>query len=207
MKWIFLIKKAIVWVGLVAIIGTQLISCGLHARSSSDIPAELRTLYLESPNLDIPLLVELKRTLQSLGVHFTDSPASASVILRITNYTYSHDTPTLIYSGNATAYTYSLTVTFLLLKRDGKTVIFNPTHLDTSGSLLQNANQVYTPNATVLMERQLTRTMTLTLLNYLISPGMHKTLYYAFKKPSRKKHTRHSSHAIRHQTTHATPRP
>src|SRR3990167_2953593 len=151
---------------IVTALCSMLTNCGLHSRSPSDIPPQLHTLYLDTSNPDSHLSLQLKRTLASLDVHVVPSSTEAPVTLRIMSSAMTHDTPTIFYSGNAVSYTYSLSTTLQLVKRNGKPIA-GATTLNVTRSLLQNANQVYTPEATRMMERQLTTTMTSLIYNYL----------------------------------------
>lgn len=163
------------------IMGGVLVGCGFHSRSPSNIPPQLRTVYLDTPNPYSHLSMQVRRTLESLNVHLVKSQKKAPVTIHIISSTMTHDTPTIFYSGNAVSYTYSFSVKLELLSKDGKNITGSTT-LNISRSLLQNANQVYTPEATAMMERQLTTIMTSLIYNYLTSANVRKALHNAFIK-------------------------
>jgi len=165
------------FIGFVAC--SLLAACGFHSQTINDIPPQLRIIYLDSPNPYSPLAVQLRRVLASIKVHITKTAQAAPVTLSITSSKMTANIPSIIYSGNATSYSYTLVTTFKVIKRNGE-VIFGPKTLSISQSLLQNANQVYTPNATVLLKKELTRTMVTLIYNEITALKMQKALNKAF---------------------------
>ena len=167
---------------------STLTACGFRPRSARDIPPPLRTIYLDTPNPYSQLTVQLRRTLQAVDVHVTKTAQAAPVTLRIINSRWSYYIPTILYSGNATKYSYTLTVTFALETRNGKVAV-GPKTLGYTRTLLQNANQVYTPNATRLMKREITHTMVTLIYDFLISNNTSQALNKALAH----EHARHPS--------------
>ncbi|OYK79809.1 hypothetical protein CbuD7E6568_07755 [Coxiella burnetii] len=153
---------------LMVIFISSLSACGFKPRSPNDIPPQLRILYLDAPNPYDPLVVQLSRTLRALNVHLTQTREAAPVTLRIGHIGWETVIPTILYSSNATTYSYTLSVDFVVETQDGRT-IKGPANLTLTRSLLQNANQVYTPNATRLMKQEMTRTMVTLIYNYLVT--------------------------------------
>ena len=160
---------------IIASLMVTLSGCLLQPRSPNDIPPKLRTLYLDTPNPYSPLSVQLQRLLQSLNVHLTNSAETAPVTLHIMKSEWSDNIQAITYSGNATTYSYTLTTRFELLSRKGKPLI-GPTSLRVTRSLIQNANQVYTPNATRLVKREMIRTMVTLIYNQLTSQQTRQML-------------------------------
>ncbi len=168
--------------GVVSIVCYSLLAgCGFRTLSPHDIPPPLRNIYVDTKNPYAPLVVQLKRMLTSLKVRMVNSPQAAPVTLRISDIKTDFSMPPIIYSGNATAYTYSLAVTIELTKKNGS-LIYGPNKISISRSLLQNVNQVYVPNADMLMQRDLTRNMVTIIYNRITSRDVQKALHKAFSK-------------------------
>ncbi|WP_100622925.1 LPS assembly lipoprotein LptE [Candidatus Coxiella mudrowiae] len=146
----------------ILLIGTLICStvagCGFKLRSPNDIPPYLCILYIDSPNPYDLLTIQLSRTLQALNVHLTKTREDAPVILRIININWEPLIPAILYSRTATFYTYLLSVDFDLETVNGQ-ILMGPKNLTLRRRLIQNANQIYTPNATRLMKQEMTRTM------------------------------------------------
>lgn len=142
--------------------------CGFRPRSSAEVPEALKVLYLDTPNPVSPFSVQLARTLNAVHIRLVNEPKDAPFILRILESGWQYDIPNMIYSGNAISYSYTFRVRYTLQKRSGE-FLFQPKTLTVSRSLIQNANQIYTPDATMLMKREITRTMVILLYNNLVS--------------------------------------
>ncbi len=169
-------------------ITTLLLSgCGFHSHSPKDVPVLLKTLYIDSYNPYNPVTVQVTRMLQGLNIHIVNDPADAPLTLRIRRNIWTPDVPTIIFSGNAHSYSYTLTTKFSLITRDGKYII-SPTSVSSASSVLLNSNQVYAPNATALMKSEIVRTISISIFNSLVSPGTKQTL----DKLYRRKHHRHA---------------
>ena len=177
-------------------LSSVLVGCGFKFRSASEVPPQLHTVYLDTPNPYSRLTTRLGRTLKSVHIHLAYSQRWAPVTLHIISNQMSNSIPTILYSGNATPYTYTLSTRFELLKSNG-TVILPPSTLSLSDSLLQNANQIYTPESNVLIERQLTRTMATLIYYRLIASDTRKALEKALPKKRNyavtRKTTQHTS--------------
>lgn len=162
---------------------TLIAGCGFHSQTLNDIPPQLRTVYLDSPNPYSQLSVQLRRVLTSLNVHLTKTAQAAPITLRIVDNTMTANVPTILYSGNAISYTYTLVTHIEITKWNGK-LIYGPKRLSVSRSLLQNANQVYTPDASILVKRELTRTMVTLIYNQITALNTRKLLNKASTKKS-----------------------
>ena len=155
--------------------------CGFKQPSASDIPTELRVLYIDSLNPYSLLTIQLSRMLTSLNVHITRTEKTAPLILRIFDTRLSYDIPPITYSGNAASYNYTLTTSFELVMRNGKRIL-GPNELSVSQSLLQNTNQVYAPNATTLMKRELTPLLVTAIYNQLANQQIRALLRKTFAR-------------------------
>ena len=140
------------------LIFSTLTGCRFKSRSSKDVPPHLRILYIDSPNPYDLLTVQLRRTFQALKVCLTRTRESAPIILRIININWKPCIPSILYSSTITPYTYLLSVNFDLETRSGH-ILMGPRNLILRRQLIQNTNQIYTPNATRLMKREMTRIM------------------------------------------------
>ena len=144
-----------------------LTACGFNPRSPTDnIPQQMRVLYLDSSNPYHPLVVQLHRTLQALNVQFTQFRKNSPVILRINDINWNAIIPPIMSTTNTITYTYVLHVTVALETKEGKR-IRGPHTFSLSRTLVQNNTQLYTPNATRLMKREMTRTMVDLIYHYL----------------------------------------
>ena len=143
-----------------------LTACGFKPRSTSDITQQMHVLYLNSSNPCHPLVVQLRRTLQGLNVQFTQFRKNAPVILWINNIHWNAVIPPIVSITNAITYTYVLHVTVGLKTKEGK-IILDPRTFSLSRTLVQNNTQLYTPNATNLMKREMIGTMVDLIYHYL----------------------------------------
>ena len=140
------------------IICSMLTGCEFKSRSPNDIPPCLRILYIDSPNPYDPFTVQLSRTLQALNVRLTKTKESAPVILRIIDIKWEPLIPAILYSRTATPYVYLLSLDFDLETHNRK-ILIGPKNLTLRRRLIQNASQIYTPNATHLMRQEMIRTI------------------------------------------------
>ena len=136
---------------------STLIGCGFKPRSPNDISPYLHILYIDSPNPYDPLVVQLSRSLKALNVRLTKIKENAPVILRIINIKWEPLIPAILYSSTTTSYTYLLSIDFDLETRNRK-ILMGPKNLTLRRLLIQNVNQIYTPNATRLMKQEMIRT-------------------------------------------------
>ncbi len=157
--------------GLITLLST---ACVFHPRSSDTLPLPLHTLYLKSSHPYEPLTISLKRYLAALKVHWTQQP-DHHLILNISRIDWGETNYPLLYSGNATTYNYSLTVTLSLQTSEHRTIV-GPKTLRVSRPLPKNVNQLYTPNAELFMQQALTHHMVVLIYHYLISKDVQDAL-------------------------------
>lgn len=170
-------------VTLIACIGIALVltACGFAPRSASEVPPQLHVLYLDSSNPYSPVAVQLQRTLQSVNVHFVNNMKDAPVTLHISSENFTYTIPTILDSSNAASYSYTIKVVYRLQTSTGK-IITDPKTVAITRSLIQNANQVYVPNAAALMKGEITRTVVIVLYHDLMSLKTRHALQVAFRK-------------------------
>lgn len=158
---------------LVFLFCSTLIGCGFKPRLRDDIPPYLHILYIDSPNPYDPLTVQLSRILEALNVRLTKMKNIAPVTLRIIHIKWEPLIPVILYSSTTTPYTYLLSVDFDLETRNRK-ILMGPKNLTLRRFLIQNTNQIYTPNATQLMEQEMTRTIASLIYKNLVIYGKAK---------------------------------
>ena len=150
------------------LISGVLTACSFKPRSPSDITQRMHVLYIDSSNPYHPLVVQLRRTLQALNVQFTQFRKNALVVLRINDINWNTSTPPIMSINNTITYTYALHVTVTLETKEGKGI--RGTHtFSLSRTLVQNNIQLYTPNTTRLMKREMTKTMVDLIYHYFIT--------------------------------------
>ncbi|MFW0039617.1 MAG: LPS assembly lipoprotein LptE [Coxiella endosymbiont of Dermacentor nuttalli] len=148
------------------------LGCGFKPRSSKDIPSYLHTLYINSPNPYDSFTVQLKRIFKALNIHLTKTGVeNAPIVFRIININWKPLIPAVLYSSATTSYTYLLSVNFDLETCSGQ-ILMGPKNLTLRRRLIQNANQIYTPNATRLMKQEMTKTMVSLIYRELVAYDM-----------------------------------
>ena len=161
-------------ISVIAALCCLLTACGFSPRSANNLSPDLHLIYIDTPNPDSPFIAQLERTLQSANVRLVNDIDDAPVTLHLTSQ-WSYDIPTILNSGYATTYTYTFSTTYQLQTPTG-TVITDPKNISVTRSLIQNANQVYTPEATELMKREITRTVVILLYHDLTSQNTRLVL-------------------------------
>ncbi|WP_264435508.1 LPS-assembly lipoprotein LptE [Coxiella endosymbiont of Dermacentor marginatus] len=157
---------------LIGIFICSILGCGFKLRSSKDIPFYLRTLYIDSPNPYDSFTVQLKRTFKALNIHLTRTGGeNAPIVFRIINVNWNPLIPAVLYSSATTSYTYLLSVNFDLETRSGH-ILMGPKNLTLRRRLIQNTNQIYTPNATRLMKQEMIKTMVSLIYRELVAYDM-----------------------------------
>lgn len=149
--------------------------CGLKLRNPSDIPPQLHTLYLNTPNPYNPFIVEFKRTLKSLKVNMVDSPHQTAIELKIPEVDYIQHNPDLLTTVVAVRYFISLKFTAILYNtKNNKVILKHPFNI--SRSVLLNANQALVPNILLLASKELTHEGVNLLYYWLISENVKNAL-------------------------------
>ena len=158
----------IIYMLIIIFISSGLFSCGFRSRSPNDIPPHLRILYLDVSDSYDPLVIQLSKTLRALDVHLTKTRETAPITLRMSHIKWKTMIPSILDSNNATTYSYTLSVDLIIETKDNRPIKI-PKHLSITCALLQNTNQLYTPNATNLMKKEITHMMVKLVYNYLIT--------------------------------------
>ncbi|MDR2212987.1 MAG: LPS assembly lipoprotein LptE [Pseudomonadales bacterium] len=107
--------------------------CGFTLRGAADLPPQLRTLYLESSDMDSELLRELRRALQGNGVAVS---ADAGEVYSLGIGAEERSERVVSVNVNARAGEYELTLEVPWQLRQGATVVAGPERLSSSRSYL-----------------------------------------------------------------------
>ena len=153
-----------------------LTACGFHLRSASEIPADLKKIYLETPASEVGFTGQLKNALSGMDVQLATNKNSAPYTVSISNINFRHDTPSILSVSTPTQYTYTYTLTYSIITQTNK-VLVPPTTLSTSQQLYAEPNQMLTTNsADKRMKQQLQTEAIDMLINSLTSEGVQKKL-------------------------------
>ena len=112
---------------LLALVAAALVSaCGFRPRGSVDLPADLRTVYVEAP---IEIGDELAIFLDAGGAKETKTSAEADAVLRVQNERYEQRVVAVdATTGKAREYELLYTLDFSIRKKDGSMLV-SPEHV------------------------------------------------------------------------------
>ncbi len=152
---------------LIFIFCIALTACGFHIRSQTDIPPQLKTLYLSSAEKHSVLAPLLKQNLRELGVNIVKSSQQAPVTFAILSENFSQSKIILGTAQTLNSVNMYYTVTFAVESNDHKTLV-SPITLTTSTSYLQNSSQIL-GDSTMLpsYQQELMRNMVRQILSHL----------------------------------------
>ena len=165
--------KKLLWVWVLSVL--FLSGCGFHPRRSTDIPPQLRVLYVKTQQPYTPLITQLKAMLKSLNIKLAQRNTEAPYTLNITDIAFSQSNPPITTTTLAISFTYSLNVTASITDRDGKDLIPQK-NLHASRYISQNASQVYTPGTATLVRQELNRDIISQIYYLLISNNLRRAL-------------------------------
>ncbi|MDF1655283.1 MAG: hypothetical protein P1U34_09245 [Coxiellaceae bacterium] len=152
---------------VIASLSLLLIGCGIHFRSPDELPAGLRSMYLQTSDPYSNLSNLLTRMFAALDIKMLKNSAKADYVFEVIGTTFDHDNPAITTSNQAITLTYRLLLIFQI-KRDGK-VVFGPRQLTATREVILNANQLFMNNVSPLVKQQLDRRMTDLVFDQLIS--------------------------------------
>ncbi|MDF1761631.1 MAG: hypothetical protein P1U40_13950 [Coxiellaceae bacterium] len=161
-------------VTVIAGLAVLLISCGIQLRSPDELPAGLRSMYMQTPDPYSNLSNLLNRMFAALDIKMTKSPTKAGYIFEVIGSTFDHDNPAITTSNQAITLTYRLVLVFQI-KQGGK-VVFGPRSLTATREVILNANQLFMNNVNPLVKQQLDRRMTDLVFDQLISEQAIKSM-------------------------------
>ena len=156
--------------------------CGFKPRKAADIPPELHTLHIETPNPNSTLSTQLTALLYSLKINLTPSAKDAKVTLHIDNITFTHDQPDITTSGEAVTFIYTMHVNAELIRQSDHHVITQKT-FQAQQPLLLNTNQVYAQGVSTLIRRTLQREIIALIYDWLIAEQTQQQLMADIKNP------------------------
>ena len=152
--------------------------CGLHLIGTpADRPSSLARMHFTSDNPNNRLTGVVKRSLIARDIVLTDK---APLILSLSKIKYTHPFPSELNAGVAFTTTATLSATFELLTRSGKTVV-GPARISANESLFHNANQINTTSMDALFERLLTARLAAQLFDVLRSAHTQALIAKAHK--------------------------
>ncbi|MEQ1741888.1 MAG: LPS assembly lipoprotein LptE [Candidatus Nitrotoga sp.] len=79
-------------------------SCGFHLRGQGGFAFPFQTLFIQAPNVNAPLMLDLKRTVQLYGVKLVDTSENAQLTLHIVSETMSKQILSLSDAGRVREY-------------------------------------------------------------------------------------------------------
>jgi LPS-assembly lipoprotein len=157
-------KYRLLWKATLILSVFLLAAC--HSTSASQTPPKLLLLDTKYPY--DPLIIELKRRLQSAQIYLNTLSPHATCTLHIPAIEWEETIYPILYSGNATSYTYTLRA-IVSLQASDKKIGIAPKIFQVSRSLLKNANQIYTPAVSPLMKREIAHTLATLIYYYVVS--------------------------------------
>jgi len=149
--------------------------CGFHFRSGKEIPSELKTVYLITPNPYSSFTERLSNLLKGVDIHLTSCPEAAPVTLEVTQATFSKNNPAITTATEPVAYTYTLTIQYHLKTAEGKGITPMKS-LSSSRSVVLNAQQIYSASSASLIQPQLEQEIVMLMYNQLISQSTRDEL-------------------------------
>ncbi len=114
-------------------------SCGFHLRTQSQLPQQLRVLYVQSKTPYGSFETQLRQTLQSSGVKIVKSPDASPVTLHIVSTNLANTTTTIGPSSQSRIYTFVYSVEFNLTDQKGN-LIYGPQTVSTTNNLTLSAD-------------------------------------------------------------------
>jgi len=144
-----------------------LTACGFHVRNTSNLPPQLKTIYLDNSNERSNLTGQLEQNLQELGVHVVSLPNQAPVTLAIISDAFSQTSGALGTAQQLNTVTINYNVTFVLRDKNQKNIIA-PISINSNTSYVQSASDIFGDTTAIpSLEQGLTRDMIEKILAYL----------------------------------------
>ena len=153
-----------------------LTACGFHLRGQSELPVELKTLYLQSPNPYSPMTKQLKQTLQHLGINLVNSPNLAQLTLQIIRDQLNQSES--IVGANTQVREFYLTyiLGYQLIDQEGELVVPQQFVSATRNFTADTNRSLGTSNERKTLEQEMHRDVIFQLLNRLNSKTTRKIL-------------------------------
>lgn len=171
--------------GILCMTWLVLSSCGFHLRSASEIPPELKVVYLETPNSNSGFTSQLKNMLTSMDVQIVNQRDAASYTLKITDISFGHGGASILSLSTPTAYTYSYSFSYSIITNKGHVVIA-PTSVGANDTIYAAPDQMLTSNSTdKRMQQQLQTEALSQFFNSLTSYGVIKEVRACHLHPHR----------------------
>lgn len=149
--------------------------CGWQLRNAHEVPAQIKSLYLDNETYDSHFNAALLALLSSMQVHLAAQPSAAPFTLVVTRYTFSHTNPAISTTNVAITYTYTMSVTLAITDAKGK-VLVPAKQITASRDITVNTNQIFTINSTTLFKEELQRDIINIVYYWLTSAQTQKLL-------------------------------
>lgn len=154
-----------------------LTACGFHLRGQNDLPAQLKTIYIDSSNPYGKLEVPLKSTLESLGANVVDAPQESPIALKINSAAITHDNSNVVSSDQATIYNFTDSCSFTLINSKTKKPIIPQQYLSFTRQLTLQPNELLDTSGEIdTLEEEMNRDMIYRILNILNSKDVKAAL-------------------------------
>lgn len=149
-----------------------LTSCGFHPRGAVPLAPPLHNMYLQTPDPYGQFARNLKQYLKSSGVHLTNTPQEATIILSILK----EDTGQQLLSVGGTQqtrqYNLILTISFLLTDNKGTVLVPMQTISETRTIPIQSNQILGGSNEANNLYRQMRQAAVYDMMNRLASQNM-----------------------------------
>ena len=133
-----------------------LTGCYWHIRNASEVPSELKVLYLNTENVQSQFRIQLLDLMDSMHITLAKTPEAAPFTLKAYHYQLTHDNPRVATTNVGITYTYTIMVTVSITSADGK-VIAGPRVISATRQITVNVNQIFTINSTSVFQAELQR--------------------------------------------------
>ncbi|MCK9564188.1 MAG: LPS assembly lipoprotein LptE [Bacteroidales bacterium] len=151
---------------LLALAATLLLAgCGWQLRGAGLVPEGLDTLHITSRDPYSPLVMELTRTLRAANVRVTDSAAEAPYALAILDQRSGVRTATVNANARVSEQELSEEVEFLIIDRDGNTLLPRSTVLVERVFEYDETNVLATRDEEQLIRGEMRRDLVSQILN------------------------------------------
>lgn len=130
---------------LLICLSMHLLGCGFRLRGHSELPEQLRALYLQSVNPYSAFTKELRAAFRAHDINVVPCAAYADITFEVLNETFNRQTVSVSASTQLIQYVLTYNVTFQLRNRAGD-IILGPQVVKTSRSYAININQMLAGN-------------------------------------------------------------
>ena len=153
-----------------------LTGCGFHLRDAVTLAPPLRQMYLQTADPYGELARNLRQGLQTDGVYWTATPATATTILEIVDENTTQQLLSVGGTQQTRQYNLLLSVTFKLTTPAGKILLAPQTVLETQALTVQASQILGGSNEQNNLYNQMRQDIVATLLNRIAAPTVTANL-------------------------------